>query len=88
MWKLVCAEMSRGPSLQAGDSLAMPMEPLSPTRQVRICTHFHSPLLQEGSAPWQAAHVTLSVYRGQPWVFGSTNCCRTLPPWYSQFSEQ
>ncbi|KAL3142922.1 hypothetical protein ABBQ38_003209 [Trebouxia sp. C0009 RCD-2024] len=26
-------EMSRGPSLQAGDSLAMPMEPLSPTRQ-------------------------------------------------------
>ena len=35
---LMCAEMSRGASLQAGDSLAMPVEPLSPTRQVRTCS--------------------------------------------------
>lgn len=28
------ADMSRGHSLQAGDGLAMPVEPLSPTRQV------------------------------------------------------
>ncbi len=41
-----CADMSRGHSLQAGDSLAMPVEPLSPTRQV--C---HSSALLSASHP-------------------------------------
>lgn len=35
--------MSRGASLQPGDSLAMPVEPLSPTRQVRTFLYPHLP---------------------------------------------
>ena len=45
-WHMVHAEMSRGQSLQAGDSLAMPVEPLSPTRQVRTPTPTPAPACQ------------------------------------------